>query len=140
MKNIFKTIRNHALIPSYFGGVALAGVLTFLPSLAPPQFQNHPTVKRLSTYKGSTFPGFTELRVQDVKFDQMGIMSFVSPEPYDQLVNVNYITKIHRFEDAKKTDYSCLMFFSNDDKPVLVRMPYRDVYSSLRKAAEAQVK
>jgi len=111
-----------------------------LPSLASVQFQNPPTIKKLGTFRGSTFPAFTELRVQQVKFDQLGIMSFISPEPYDLLVNVNYITKVHRFEDAKGTDYSCLMFFSNDPVPLLIRMEYKEVYSAVRKAAEAQVK
>jgi len=130
MKNIFKIL---------FVGVVLGGIPTLLTSLAPPQFQNPPQVKKLSAYRGSYFPGFVELRVQSVEFDQFGVMSFVSPEPYDQLVNINYITKVHRYEDVKKTDYSCLMFFSNDE-PILVRMPYNKVYSSLRKASEAQVK
>ena len=131
MKNIFKTI---------LAVLVLGGVLTILPSYAYYQFQDQPTIKKLGTYRGDTFPGFTELRVQQVEFDQLGVMSFVSNEPYDFLVNVNYITSVHRFEDAKNTDYSCLMYFSYAEKPILVRMTYKEVYSAIRKAAEAQVK
>jgi len=131
MKNTIKTA---------LGVLVVGGILMLLTSLASVQFQNPPVIKKLSTYRGNTCPGFVELRVQQVEFDQLGTLSFISVEPYELLVNVNYITKVHRFEDAKETDYSCLMFFSNDDKPILVRMPYKDVYSSVRKAAEAQVK
>lgn len=130
-----KNMINKALV----GGLILGGVLTLLPSLAPVQSQNT-VIKKLGSFRGNVFPGFAEFRVQQVKFDQMGILSFVTPEPYDLLVNVNYITKVYRFEDAKKTDYSCLMFFSNEEKPLLIRMTYKEVYSAVRKAADAQVK
>ena len=136
-----------SVIKAILGVVLIGGILMLLTSLASTQIQgplgrnpNPPVIKKLGSYRGSTFPGFTELRVQKVKFDQAGTLNFISPEPYDLLVNINYITKVHRFEDAKETDYSCLMFFSDDPAPLLVRMPYKDVYSAVRKAADAQVK
>ena len=131
MKNVIKTA---------LGVFVVGSILMLLTSLAVVQPQDLPVIKKLGTYRGNTCPGFVELRVQQVEFDQIGTLTFISPEPYDLLVNVNYITKVHRFEDAKQTDYSCLMFFSYAEKPILVRMPYKDVYSAVRRAAEAQVK
>jgi hypothetical protein len=52
------------------------------------------------------------------------------------LVNVTYITTVYRFEDAKKTDYSCLMFTTYREEPILVRQPYNDVLKSIEKAMD----
>jgi uncharacterized protein YegJ (DUF2314 family) len=130
MKNVTKTIL----------GVLSLGVLLMLPGVASVQFQTQPVVKRLSTYRGDTFPRFSEFRVQDVEFDQLGMMTILSPEPYDLLVNVNYITKVHRYEDSKKTDWSTLMYFEYQKQPLLARMTYKEVFSAIRRASEGQVK
>jgi len=129
-----------SFIEAICGVLLLGGLLLVLPSLASVQFGNPPIVKRLSTFRGDVCAGFAGFRVQEVKFDQAGVMTLVSAEPYEVLINVNYITKMHRFEDAKNTDYSCLMFFDSVKNPLLVRMPYKDVYSAIRRAADAQVK
>ena len=61
-------------------------------------------------------------------------------EPYELLINVNFITTVQRYEDAKKTDYSTLLYVNYSDAAILLRQGYDDVVSSIRKAAEAQVK
>ena len=52
------------------------------------------------------------------------------------LVNVTYITTVYRFEDAKKTDYSCLVFTNYRKEPILVRQPYDAVLKSIEKAMD----
>ena len=95
-----------------------------------------PVIKRLGTYKGDVFPGFAEFRVQDIEYGDLGEITLTGFEPYDMLVNVTYITTVYRFEDAKKTDYSCLMFTTYREEPILVRQPYNDVLKSIEKAMD----
>ncbi len=95
-----------------------------------------PVIKRLSTYKGDVFPGFAEFRVQDIEFNDIGEITLTGFEPYDMLVNVTYITTVYRFEDAKKTDYSCLVFTTYKEEPILVRQPYDAVLKSIEKAMD----
>ena len=85
------------------------------------------------------FPGFAEFRVQKFDPDDFG---HIHPkgEPYEILLNVNYITNVHRHEDAKKTDHSTLVFVTYADTAYFIRQNYKDVLSSIRKATEAQVK
>lgn len=128
MGSLFRTVAGLCLI-----GGALVG-------FAYPQFVDRPIIKKMPTYRGSSFPSFSEFRVQSVEFDQFGVLMFKDHEPYDLLVNVDYITKVHRYEDAKGTDYSCLMYFKDVEVPILVRMEYKEVYSAIRKASEAKVK
>jgi len=130
MGSLSKTVAGLCLI-----GGALVG---FTPAAA--QFKDRPVIKKMPTYRGDTFPSFSEFRVQSVEFDQFGVLMFKDHEPYDLLVNVDYITKVHRYEDAKNTDYSCLMYFKDVEAPILVRMEYKEVYSAIRKASEAKVK
>ena len=52
------------------------------------------------------------------------------------LINVTYITGVYRYEDAKKTDYSTLMFCNYMKEPILVRQPYNDVVKSIEKAMD----
>ena len=95
-----------------------------------------PVIKRLGTYKGDVFPGFAEFRVQDIEFNDIGEITLAGMEPYDMLVNVTYVTAVYRFEDAKKTDYSCLMFTTYKEEPILVRQPYDAVLKSIEKAMD----
>jgi hypothetical protein len=95
-----------------------------------------PVIKRLGTYKGDVFPGFAEFRVHDIEYGDMGDIILEGIEPYDMLVNVTYITTVYRYEDAKKTDYSCLMFTNYQKEPILVRQPYNDVLKSIEKAMD----
>ena len=130
MGSLSKTVAGLCLI-----GGALVG---FTSPAA--QFVDRPIIKKMSTYRGDSFPSFSEFRVQRVEFDQLGVLMFKDHEPYDLLVNVDYITGVHRYEDAKGTDYSCLMYFKDVETPILVRMEYKEVYSAIRKASEAKVK
>jgi len=98
-----------------------------------------PVIKRLSSLKGDVFDGYAEFRLQQVEFDEFGNMSMTS-EPYTSLVNIDYIIQLHRFEDAKKKDYSCLMYMAYPGKrvtssPILVRQDYKTVLSTIRKAS-----
>ena len=100
---------------------------------------DRPVIKKLGTYRGDHFPGFAEFRVQEIEWDDYGDLMLMG-EPYDVLLNVNYITKAYRFEDAKETDYSTLIFTEYSEKPILLRQEYKDVVSSIRRGMEAQVK
>tara|TARA_Y100001963_G_scaffold136550_1_gene199301 strand:+ start:757 stop:1206 length:450 start_codon:yes stop_codon:yes gene_type:complete len=127
-------------IKSSIGLVLIGLMILLLQGFSHPQIADRPVIKKLPTYRGDTFPSFAEFRVQGVEFDQFGVLMFKDHEPYDLLVNVDYISKVHRYEDAKKTDYSCLMYFKDVPAPILVRMEYKEVYSAIRKASEAKVK
>ena len=100
---------------------------------------DRPVIKRLSNFRGDHFPGFAEFRVQSIEYGKQGITALVG-EPYEMLVNVNYVTAIYRFEDVKKTDHSTIMFTNYADNPIFIRQNFKDVKASIRKAAEAQVK
>jgi hypothetical protein len=132
MKNVVKTS-----FGVLFVGFFLLGLQSFAYTQ---QLRDKPIIKKMSTYRGDVYPSFAEFRVQDVTFDEFGIMTILTYEPYDLLVNVDYITKVHRYEDQKKTDYSCLMYFKDKDLPLLVRMQYKEVTASIRRATEAKVK
>ena len=123
-------------------GLALALVMGMMITLgaAAPQMRDLPVIKKLSTYRGDHYPGFAEFRVQEIEFDDLGTLQLAGSEPYDMLINVTYVTRVYRFEDAKKTDYSCLLFTNYRDQPFLIRQPYKDVVSSIRKAMEGLVK
>ena len=138
MKNVIKTV---------LGLCVVGGLLLLLMSAAQtrPQgepaigFGDRPVIKRLATYRGDHFPGFAEFRVQKIEFGDLGDLMLMG-EPYDLLLNVNYITSAYRYEDAKKTDYSTMVFTNYQEGPILVRQPYKDVISSIRRSMEAQVK
>jgi len=103
------------------------------------EIQDLPVIKRMSAFRGDHFPGFAEFRVQDFEYTDLGQI-LLKGEPYEVLLNVNYITSAYRYEDAKKTDYSTLMYVNYSDTAFLLRQEYKDVITSIRKAAEAQVK
>ena len=84
------------------------------------QDRDRPVIPRLGGYKGDIFDGFTELRLQDITVDEFGVVAF-NGEPFEALVNIHYITMVHRYEDFKETDYSCMIYFKDKEIPFLVR-------------------
>ena len=88
----------------------------------------------LSPQDADIFDGFTELRLQGITVDEFGVIAF-DGEPFEALVNINYITIVHRYEDFKETDYSCMIYFKDKEIPFLVRQEYKEVLSSIRRAS-----
>ena len=121
------------VLKTIFGLTVVACMMMLMMSM------DRPVIKKLGTYRGDHFPGFAEFRVQEIEWDDYGDLMLMG-EPYDVLLNVNYITKAYRFEDAKETDYSTLIFTEYSEKPILLRQEYKDVISSIRRGMEAQVK
>ena len=106
------------------------------------QSVQQPVIKKLSVYKGDIFKNFAEFRVQRSSFSTLGIIS-LEDEPYEMLVNINQIVKVHRFEDGKQTDYSSLMFIAEDKHPrgivpVLVREEYKEILKRMKRAIETR--
>jgi len=121
------------VLKSIIGVAVVVGIMMLAMSM------DGPTIKRLSTYRGDHFPGFAEFRVQEMEYDELGVV-ILKGEPYDLLLNVTYITSAYRFEDAKGKDYSTMVFTNYHEEPILVRQPYKDVASSIRKGMEALTK
>jgi len=124
MINVLKTI---------FGVTVVASIMLLVMSM------DKPTIKRLSTYRGDHFPGFAEFRVQSIEYGELGEV-MLQGEPYDLLLNVTYITSAYRYEDKKGNDYSTMVFTNYLEEPILIRQPYKDVASSIRKSMEALTK
>jgi len=121
------------VLKTIFGLTVVAGIMMLMMSM------DKPVIKRLGTYRGDHFPGFAEFRAQEMEYDDLGDIILIG-EPYDVLLNVNYITSAYRYEDKKKTDYSTIMYVNYSEPAILIRQPYKDVTSSIRRAMEAQVK
>ena len=121
------------VLKTIFGLTVVACMMMLMMSI------DRPVIKKLSSYRGDHFPGFAEFRMQEIEWDEYGNLMLMG-EPYDVLLNVNYITRAYRFEDAKETDYSTLIFTEYSEKPILLRQEYKDVISSIRRGMEAQVK
>jgi len=121
------------VIKTIFGLTVVAGMMMLMMSM------DEPIIKRLSTYRGDHFPGFAEFRVQEMEYGDLGEV-MLKGEPYDLLLNVTYITSAYRFEDAKGKDYSTMVFTNYLEEPILIRQPYKDVVSSIRKGMEALTK
>jgi hypothetical protein len=123
------------------GLIAVGIVLIFAMGAMPVQKErpDRPVIKRLSNFRGDHFPGFAEFRVQEFEWDDFKNI-LPKGEPYEILLNVNYITSAYRYEDGKKTDYSTIMFVNYSEVAIFVRQEYDDVVSSIRKGMEAQVK
>ena len=117
---------------AYVTGAAI--VLVMLMANNPVQDADRPVIPRLGGFKGDIFNGYTELRLQDITVDEFGIIAFRG-EPFEALVNIDYITMVHRYEDFKETDYSCMLYFKDKEIPFLVRQEYKDVLSSIRRAS-----
>ena len=129
------------VIRTALGLIAVGIILIFMMGANPVQKdqRDRPVIKRLSNFRGDHFPGFAEFRVQEFEFDDFHNI-LPKGEPYEILLNVNYITSAYRYEDGKKTDYSTLMFVNYSEVAIFVRQEYDDVVSSIRKGMEAQVK
>ena len=121
------------VLKTIFGLTVVACMMMLMMSM------DKPVIKKLSSYRGDHFPGFAEFRMQEIEWDEYGNLMLMG-EPYDVLLNVNYITRAYRFEDAKETDYSTLIFTEYSEKPILLRQEYKDVISSIRRGMEAQGK
>jgi hypothetical protein len=125
------------------GLIGLGLFVIFMMSAMPVQkgrgLGQGPVIKRLSSYRGDHFPGFAEFRVQNIEYGDLGEV-ILQGEPYDILMNVTYITTAYRFEDVKETDYSTMVFTNYREEPILIRQPYKDVVSSIRKGMEALTK
>jgi hypothetical protein len=115
-------------------GLSIVGIVMMLM-----MSMDKPTIKRLTTYRGDHFPGFAEFRVQEIEYGEIGEV-MLKGEPYDLLLNVTYITSAYRYEDKKGTDYSTMVFTNYHEEPILIRQPYKDVASSIRKSMEALAK
>jgi len=100
-----------------------------------PQDRDNPIIPRMPSFRGEIFTGYTELRLQNITVDGFGVIAF-NGEPFEALVNVDYISMVHRYEDAKETDHSCMLYFKDKEIPFLVRQEYKDVLSSIRRASD----
>ena len=114
--------------------IGVAILVAVICGFAAPQDRDNPIIPRLGGFKGDIFDGFTELRLQDITVDDMGVIAF-NGEPFEALVNVDYITMVHRYEDFKETDYSCMLYLKDKEIPFLVRQQYKEVLSSIRRAS-----
>lgn len=125
-----------------FGLVCLGIVLALMSMVVPPQMhpQGNPVIKKMPTFRGDHYPSFAEFRVQEIKFDDLGMLVLTGNEAYTKLINVNYITEIHRYEDSKKKDYSTLVYMYGKKHPMLFRQTYKEVSTSIRKSMEGMVK
>ena len=118
-------------------------IIAGLMMSATPQGKGQPVIPKLSQFRGDIFKNFAEFRVQHSKFDNKGIIT-LQDAPYKMLINCNTIIKVHRFEDSKETDYSCLMFIREHKhstqklKPILVRETYADVLRKMKRAIESR--
>ena len=115
-------------------GIGILVVLICGFSAPEAQDRDRPVIPRLGNFKGDIFDGFTELRLQDITVDEFGIIAF-DGEPFETLVNIHYITMVHRYEDFKETDYSCMLYLKDKEIPFLVRQEYKEVLSSIRRAS-----
>ena len=117
---------------AWITGVAVIGVLM---ANNPIQNRDNPIIPRMPSFRGEIFTGYTELRLQNITVDELGVIAF-NGEPFEALVNVDYISMVHRYEDAKETDHSCMLYFKDKETPFLVRQEYKDVLSSIRRASD----
>jgi hypothetical protein len=98
-------------------------------------------LKKLATFKGDEFASFSEFRVQDIAFDKKtGAPQLVGSEPYDILLNITTISRVYRYRDSAGKEYSTIMYLRHLEDPLLVREPYKEVVSSIKKAAGAMTK
>lgn len=123
--------------------ILLTAVVLFSSFAPVPQGVKQPVIPKMSRFNGDIFRNFAEFRVQNSSFTDRGLIK-LEDIPYKMLVNCNTIIKVHRFEDGKGTDYSCLMFIRDHKhstqklKPVLVRETYGDVCRKMKRAIESR--
>ena len=101
-----------------------------------------PEIPKMNKFSGDIFKNFAEFRVERSSFSTLGIIT-LEGEPYEMLINIDRIVKVHRFEDGKKTDYSSLMFIAEDTHPrgivpVLVREEYKEILKRMKRAIETR--
>ena len=124
-------------------GLLLTTVALFSSFTPAPQGVKQTVIPKLNRFNGDIFRNFAEFRVQNSSFTTAGWIR-LEDEPYKMLVNCNTIIKVHRFEDGKETDYSCLMFIREHRhstqklKPVLVRETYEEVCRKMKRAIESR--
>ena len=118
---------------AYITGAAVLFVA--LTASNPVQNRDNPIIPRMPSFRGEIFTGYTELRLQNITVDGFGVIAFKG-EPFEALVNVDYISMVHRYEDFKETDHSCMLYFKDKEIPFLVRQEYKDVLSSIRRASD----
>jgi hypothetical protein len=123
--------------------ILLTAVALFSSFAPVPQGVKQTIIPKMSRFNGDIFRNFAEFRVQNSSFNEVGLIK-LEDIPYKMLVNCNTIIKVHRFEDGKGTDYSCLMFIRDHKhstqklKPVLVRETYGDVCRKMKRAIESR--
>jgi len=123
--------------------MVITAITLFSSFTSIPQGKGQPVIPKLSQFRGDIFKNFAEFRVQHSKFDAKGILT-LQHAPFKMLINCNTIIKVHRFEDSKETDYSCLMFMREHKhstqqlKPILVRETYEDVLRKMKRAIESR--
>jgi len=118
---------------AYITGAAV--IFVALMASNPVQDRDNPIIPRMPSFRGEIFTGYTELRLQNITVDGFGVIAF-NGEPFEALVNVDYISMVHRYEDFKETDHSCMLYFKDKETPFLVRQEYKDVLSSIRRASD----
>ena len=118
---------------AYITGAAV--IFVALMASNPVQNRDNPIIPRMPSFRGEIFTGYTELRLQNITVDEFGVIAFQG-QPFEALVNVDYISMVHRYEDAKETDHSCMLYFKDKETPFLVRQEYKDVLSSIRRAGD----
>ena len=118
---------------AYITGAAVLFVA--LMASNPVQDRDNPVIPRMPSFRGDIFTGYTELRLQNITVDEFGVIAFQG-QPFEALVNVDYISMVHRYEDFKETDHSCMLYFKDKETPFLVRQEYKDVLSSIRRASD----
>ena len=118
---------------AYITGAAV--IFVALMASNPVQNRDNPIIPRMPSFRGDIFTGYTELRLQNITVDEFGVIAFQG-QPFEALVNVDYISMVHRYEDAKETDHSCMLYFKDKETPFLVRQEYKDVLSSIRRASD----
>ena len=117
---------------AYVTGAAI--ILVMIMGSNPVQDRDNPTIPRMPSFKGDIFDGFLELRLQRIDVDDLGVVGFTG-EPFETLVNIHYISMVHRYEDFKETDHSCMIYFKDKEIPFLIRQEYKEVLSSIRRAS-----
>tara|TARA_R110000824_G_scaffold164093_2_gene340152 strand:- start:757 stop:1146 length:390 start_codon:yes stop_codon:yes gene_type:complete len=116
--------------------MVITAITLFSSFTSIPQGKGQPVVPKLSQFRGDIFKNFAEFRVQNSKFDVNGILT-MQDAPFKMLVNCTTVIKVHRFEDSKEKDYSCLMFI-REQEPILVRETYDDVLRKMKRAIESR--
>ncbi len=117
---------------AYVTGAAI--ILVMIMGSNPVQDRDNPIIPRMPSFKGDIFDGFLELRLQRIDVDDLGVVGF-NGEPFETLVNIHYISMVHRYEDFKETDHSCMIYFKDKEIPFLIRQEYKEVLSSIRRAS-----